>query len=142
MRLLLDVNVLISLLDSDHLHHGRAKDWLTAEATDGWASCPITQNGCIRIMSQPAYPNPLPTAAVIERLAAAASHPAHQFWPDDCSLLEPATARGDRIHGAKQVTDIYLLALAVKHAGGLATFDDSIALSAVPGATKRHLAVL
>jgi toxin-antitoxin system PIN domain toxin len=142
MRLLLDVNVLIALLDADHLHHGSAREWLGAHASDGWASCPITQNGCIRVMSQPAYPNPLPVAAVVERLAAAARHPEHEFWADDCSLLDPATARSDRIHGPKQVTDIYLLALAVRHSGRFATFDGAVALSAVPSATAAHVVVL
>lgn len=142
MRALLDVNVLIALLDSDHLHHARARDWLRAHATGGWASCPITENGCIRIMSQPAYPSPLPTPAVIERLAAAASHPLHEFWPDDYSLLDRATVHADRIHGPRQVTDLYLLALAVRHRGRFATFDAAIPVSAVPGAHTRHMAVI
>ena len=77
MRALLEVNVLIALLDSDHLHHGRAKAWLKENIKHGWASCPLTQNGCIRIMSQPAYPNALPAAAVAERLAAATATLAH-----------------------------------------------------------------
>ena len=63
MRALLDVNVLIALLDEDHVHHGRARAWLVDRHAAGWASCPLTQNGCIRIMSQPGYPNPLPTSA-------------------------------------------------------------------------------
>ena len=66
MRALLDVNVLIALLDSDHLHHGRARGWLKENIKHGWASCPLTQNGCIRIMSQTGYPNALPAAAVAE----------------------------------------------------------------------------
>jgi hypothetical protein len=90
-------------------------------------------------MSQAAYPNPLPVAAVIERLAGAARHPRHQFWPDDVSLLDAATAEGRRIHGPRQVTDVYLLTLAVKHKGCLATFDGTIPISAVPGAAGRHL---
>ena len=142
MRSLLDVNVLIAILDSDHVHHVRARDWFTRHVAQGWASCPITQNGCIRIMSQPAYPNPLPTAAIIDRLAAAARHPRHEFWPDDVSLLDGATADPTRIHGSKQVTDLYLLALSVQHKGRLATFDDRIPLSSIPGAGKKHLAVI
>src|SRR5262245_58857693 len=115
MRALLDVNVLVALLDSDHVQHARARAWFSEQARrGGWASCPITQNGCVRIMSLPAYPNPLPTTAVIERLAEAADHPSHEFWVDDCSLLDPKTVRAERVHGPKQVTDLYLLALAVK----------------------------
>ncbi len=142
MRALLDVNVLIALLDVDHVHHARARDWLTAHARAGWASCPITQNGCVRVMSQPAYPNPLPAAAVIARLSGAVRQPFHRFWPDDVSLLDPATADPSRIHGPRLVTDLYLLALAVKHGGRLATFDDAIPLDAVPGAGRKHLAVI
>ncbi len=142
MRALLDVNVLIAMLDADHVHHGRARDWFRGQARYGWASCPITQNGCVRIMSQPAYPKPLPIAAVIERLADAARNPRHRFWPDDVSLLDGETADGQRIHGSKQVTDLYLLALAMRHEGRLATFDGNIPISAIPGATSRHVVVL
>jgi uncharacterized protein len=142
MRALLDVNVLIALLDRDHLHHARARDWFRAQADAGWASCPITENGCIRVMSQPAYPNPLPASAVIERLSAAAGGPLHEFWADDCSLLDPQIARADRIHGPKQVTDMYLLALAVKHDGRFATFDTALSLSPIQGATEHHVVVL
>jgi len=142
MRALLDVNVLIALLDVDHVHHDRAREWLRDHARRGWASCPITQNGCVRIMSQPAYPNPIPAAAVIERLATATSHPRHEFWPDDVSLLDDRIVDGERVHGPRQVTDLYLLALAVHHGGRFATFDGGIPVSAVRGATGRHLVVV
>jgi predicted nucleic acid-binding protein len=66
MHALLDVNVLIALLDSDHVHHARARAWLKENIRHGWASCPLTQNGCIRIMSQPGYPNALPATAVAD----------------------------------------------------------------------------
>ena len=75
MRALLDVNVLIALLDAGHAHHARATEWLATELHYGWASCPLTQNGCLRIMSQPGYPSPLPVRAVAERLAQTAAHP-------------------------------------------------------------------
>ena len=142
MRALLDVNVLIALLDADHLHHARARDWLLAHAAKGWASCPITENGCVRIMSQATYPNTLPTAAVIERLAEATRSPAHRFWPDAVSLLDPCIVDGRRVLGPRQVTDLYLVALAVKNRGRLATFDSGIPLGVVAGATHRHLAVI
>jgi len=69
MRALLDVNVLIALLDAGHIHHELAQSWLESNIEPGWASCPLTQNGCIRILSQPNYPAPLPAAQVAERLA-------------------------------------------------------------------------
>jgi len=142
MRALLDVNVLIALLDIDHVHHGAAWTWLRAHADDGWASCPITQNGCIRIMSQPSYPNPLPSASVMQRLGRATRHPQHEFWPDDVSLLDTQIADPKRIHGPRQVTDLYLLALAVRHQGTLATFDGGIPLTAIAGARADHLSLI
>ena len=87
MRALLDVNVLIALLDADHLHHVRARDWLEANIATGWASCPITQNGCIRILSQPNYPNALKPSEVAERLREATEAVYHQFWVESPSLL-------------------------------------------------------
>lgn len=79
---------------------------------------------------------------MIERLAEATRNPVHEFWADDCSILDPATADRDRVHGAKQITDIYLLALAVAHGGRFVTFDGAIPVSAVPRATSSHLLVL
>ena len=142
MRALLDVNVLIALLDQAHPHHDIALAWLKSGIKHGWASCPITQNGCIRIMSQAAYPGARPAAQIIERLRAAMEHSAHEFWPDDASILDPRVVDATRVHGARQVTDTYLLALAVKHGGRLATFDSGIALSAVKGAQANHLVTL
>ncbi len=142
MRALLDVNVLIALLDADHASHSAARLWFEKHAKAGWASCPITQNGCIRIMSHPGYPNSLPVRAVVERLAEAASHELHEAWPDDVSLLDPAVADASRIHGPRQLTDLYLLALAVAHKGRLVTFDKAIPLEAARGAEKRNLVVL
>lgn len=142
MPALLDINLLIALLDVDHVHHTRARQWLVQNAEYGWASCPLTENGCVRIMSQPGYSNPFPTSAVIERLALAARHPTHQFWAADISLIDESIADRTRIHGPRQVTDLYLLALAVRHGGRLVTLDSSIALSAVRGAGPEHLVVI
>jgi toxin-antitoxin system PIN domain toxin len=139
MRALLDVNVLISLLDTDHSLHTRATEWFSARARDGWASCPITQNGCIRIMSHPGYPNALPVHAVVGRLAEACETEFHQFWPDDISLLDGNVGVSARIHGPRQITDVYLLALAVRHQGRFVTFDTSVAMEAVKGAQAKHL---
>ena len=139
-RALLDINVLVALLDLDHLHHARARSWLQREASSGWASCPLTQNGCVRIMSQPKYPNPLPPAEVIERLREATATSYHEFWPDDLSILDQSIVNHARIHGPKQVTDVYLLALAVKRAARFVTFDAAVPVSAVVAAKKAHFA--
>jgi len=142
MRALLDVNVLIAMLDTDHSLHERAREWFSQNAQSGWTSCPITQNGCVRIMSHPGYPNALPVRRVMERLREATRSPHHEFWPDDISLLEPRIADASRIHGPRQLTDLYLLALAVSRGGRFVTFDASVPLSAIKGAEKRHLVAL
>jgi toxin-antitoxin system PIN domain toxin len=142
VRALLDVNVLIALLDSDHASHDSAISWFSRHAREGWASCPITQNGSIRIMSNPGYPNPLPVQAVIERLAEACHQNIHEFWPDEVSLLDSDVVDSTRIHGPRQLTDIYLLALAVQHEGRLVTFDSGIPIAAVRKATTQNLLIL
>jgi toxin-antitoxin system PIN domain toxin len=142
MRALLDVNVLIALLDADHSLHGRATQWFGEHARAGWASCPITENGCARIMSHPGYPNALPVQAVMQRLAEARTGSHHEFWPDDISLLDPRVADCARIHGPRQITDVYLIALAVCRGGRFVTLDASVARDAVLGASKDHVLVL
>ncbi len=142
MRALLDVNVLIALLDSDHTLHTRAYSWFASEASKGWASCPITQNGCVRIMSSPGYPNALPVRSVIERLAAAAAAPQHEFWTDDVTVLDSKRVDSLKVHGPRQLTDVYLLALAVRHRGRFVTFDASVPRDAVIGVERRSMLVL
>jgi toxin-antitoxin system PIN domain toxin len=142
MRALLDVNVLIALLDSDHSLHVRATDWFREAAPEGWASCPITQNGCIRIMSHPGYPNAFPIRSVVQRLAAAARTEYHEFWPDDASILDSSLIDASRIHGPRQLTDVYLVALAVQHEARFVTFDTGIPLAAAIRAKTQHLVVL
>lgn len=139
MRALLDVNVLIALLDSDHSLHVPATTWFNANAHRGWASCPITQNGCVRVMSSPGYPGALPVRAVVERLGMASNSKLHEFWPDDVSLLDPTLLDPSRLHGPRQITDLYLLVLAVQHRGRFVTFDRLISTDAVKRATKGHL---
>lgn len=142
MRALLDVNVLIALLDTSHVSHQDAMSWLASSVHLGWASCPITQNGCARILSTSGYPNPRPIAEVVGRLREATATPAHAFWADDVSLLDPSRIDASRLHGARQLTDAYLLALAVHHDGRFVTFDRSVPVSAVVGAARQHLVVL
>jgi hypothetical protein len=142
MRALLDVNVLIALLDVDHVHHAPAHTWLGANIEAGWASCPLTQNGCIRILSQPAYPGALPAAAVAGRLATATATRWHRFWPDAISLLDEARIDRSRILSPRHITDVYLLALAVHHGGRFVTFDRGIPLAAVREAHAEHLVTI
>jgi uncharacterized protein len=142
VRALLDVNVLIALLDADHSLHLRARNWFAEHAAKGWASCPITQNGCMRIMSHPAYPSAVPVRAVAERLTQACETKLHEFWADEVSLLDERVADTSRVHGPRQLTDLYLLALAVHNRACLVTFDSSIAIDAIQGASSKHLVKL
>lgn len=142
MRALLDVNVMVALLDQGHLHHGAASAWMVRNAKSGWASCPLTQNGCLRILSLSSYPNAQPTAVVADRLGEAMNTPFHEFWPDAISLLEPDLLRWDRILTSRQITDTYLLALAASRNARLVTFDKGISIDAVATASKANLVVL
>lgn len=139
---LLDINVLLALLDSDHVDHSRAHGWLEDGIEDGWASCAITENGFVRIISQPRYPSPISPAEAIELLMRACDAGPHEFWACEVSLLDPRIVDRSRVHGPRQVTDAYLLALAVAHNGRFVTFDRSLAISSVTNATTDHLVVL
>lgn len=142
MRALLDINVLLALFDADHVDHARSREWLEAEIGHGWASCPITQNGFLRVISQPRYPSPIPIAQAVERLARAARSKHHAFWSCDLSLIDGQLIDPTRLYGHRQVTDAYLLALAVAHGGRVVTFDRSMSLDAVAGAGPANLVVL
>ena len=144
MRSILDVNVVIALLDPDHAFHERAHAWWAAHEQAGWASCPISENGVVRIVSHLSYsPSTHFTAGeLIARLRTFVEHTNHEFWPDEVSIRDAGAIVADRIHGGRQVTDLYLLALAVRHRGRLATFDQSIPISAVPAATPANLIVV
>jgi len=136
---LLDVNVLIALCDARHEHHELAARWFLANAAQGWASCPLTQNGAIRIMSSPAYPGARPVVQVLSQLQAMCAHAYHRFWPDAVSLVQAGTLNPAHLLGHRQLTDAYLLALAVHHRGCLVTLDGGVAIQMVRGATPVHL---
>lgn len=142
MVALFDVSFLIALIDPAHKFHRTAKAWTLENYASGWASCPLTQNGCTRIISQPGYPQPAPLQVAIQTLQTLCQSASHQFWPDDLSLLDATSFDHSKIHGHRQLTDLYLLALAVRHQGCFVTFDGAIPLSAVKGAKKQHLVVL
>jgi hypothetical protein len=129
-------------LDGDHVDHPRARQWLTDNAAAGWASCAITQAGFIRIVCQPRYPGAWSPSEAGGRLRAATSHTSHAYWACDVEPVHPDHLDLTRIHGPSQITDSYLLALAVAHAGRFVTFDQGIALSAVPQAEPHHLVTL
>jgi uncharacterized protein len=129
---LLDVNVLIALIDPAHVQHDRAHAWFAAKGHKAWSTCPLTENGVLRIVGHPRYPNsPGSPAAVAELLASFKHLPGHTFWPDDISLLNREHADAMRLLDSSHVSDSYLLALAHAHKGQLATFDQRIPTQAV-----------
>jgi toxin-antitoxin system PIN domain toxin len=140
---LLDVNVLIALIDPAHIHFNSAHEWFRSRRNQRWATCPITINGCIRILSRPGYVDriPAPSEAAL-LLRERCSLPDHEFWPDDISLLDESRFHLSKVGGPRQITDVYLLALAVARRGQLVTFDRTIPWRAVAGATQAHLKVL
>lgn len=142
MRALLDTSILIALLDASHIHHPLVTQWLPANASAGWASCPITLNGCVRILSQPSYPNRLPMSTVVGGLRRAMQSPLHEFWADDINTVTSDLIDWNYTIRPAQLTDAYLLALAVAHGGRLVTLDKGIALTCVQGASPSHLVSL
>ena len=142
MRALLDVNVLIALLDGGHVHHAAASSWLGANIHHGWASCPLTQNGCLRIMYADGYPRRQTVVAVADRLREATAADYHEFWPDEISVLDTSRFELTRWLSSRQITDAYLLALAVHRGGAFVTLDRKVDLQLVPAAEARHLIVI
>jgi toxin-antitoxin system PIN domain toxin len=136
-RFLLDVNVLIALIDPVHVQHDRAHEWFAAKGRDAWATCPLTENGVLRIVGHPRYPNsPGTPAAVAELMTVLLALGGHEFWPDDTTLFDTQRVNMTRLLDSKQVTDSYLLALACAHGGKLATFDRYVVTAAVTGGPK------
>lgn len=126
-RFLLDVNVLIALIDPAHVQHDRAHSWFAEKGHRAWATCPLTENGVLRIVGHPRYPNsPGSPAAVAELFTTFRRLPGHAFWPDDISLFDSEEFDAARLLDSAHVTDSYLLALARAHEGRLATFDKGI----------------
>jgi uncharacterized protein len=133
-RFLLDVNVLIALIDPLHTQHEEAHAWFGVSGHLGWASCPMTQNAVPRIVGHARYPNsPGGPGAVVAALTVLCHLPNHEFWPDDLSLLDAGRFDHGRLLDSGQITDSYLLALAVAHGGRLATFDRRLVADAVRG---------
>ena len=141
MTFLLDVNVLIALIDPAHIDHERAHGWFATTASQSWSTCPLTENGTLRILSSSRYPNsPRRPAVVADALKELQKIPGHVFWPDDISLFDPERLDLTRLMTTGQVTDSYLLALALAHDGKLATFDRRLIVNAVHnGAQGLHI---
>jgi uncharacterized protein len=139
---LLDVNVLVALFDSNHIHHDIAHEWFSEEGGIGWATCPLTENGFLRTANTGRKADFLPLPELVVYLAKVRSLEGHHFWLDDTTFANDELFDARAIHGRRQLTDIYLLGLAVTHGGRLVTFDRRIPLAAVTGARAEHLVVL
>lgn len=143
MTHLLDVNVLVALFDPQHIHHDAAHRWFSTARVTGWATCPITENGLVRVIANPAYPGRRTTVAdAADRLMRFTRSGHHSRWPADISVLDPDHVDVRHLTGHREITDAYLLALAVRHRGALATFDRSVRTISVPGFMPQHLVVL
>lgn len=121
---LLDLNILTALLWPTHEHHEVAHRWFRGRADAPWATCSLTQLGFVRIISNPAFSrdalSPMEALALLgENLA----HPAHEFWTDNLQVPQAVKGMEGRLRGCKQLTDAYLLAVAHRRKGVLATFD-------------------
>ena len=132
----------MALLDAVHPNHARASNWFNVNGVYGWLTCPLTQNGCVRILSQPKYPGTFSVAEAMAALRDATASQHHRFIPDDISLLDDARVDPQRMLGHRQITDVYLLALAVAHDARLVTLDRRIPLGAVRGGDENHLVVI
>lgn len=131
---LLDVNVLIALVDPNHVQHETAHTWFQATGRKGFATCPITENGLLRIVGHPRYPNgPGTPAAVAATLGALRALPGHHFWPDSISLVDAEYVNAELLSSHTQTTDTYLLALAKANGGQLASMDSRLVTAAIAG---------
>ena len=140
---LLDVNVLVALFDAEHVHHEVAHDWLADNRRFGWATCPLTENGFVRVVSNPVRRGELLSVAgttqMLRRFCASGHH---EFWPDDVSVRDEPLFVLSAARSHRHLTDMYLLAMAVKKRGRLVTFDQNVPVGAVKGVRRDSVVVL
>ena len=139
MVALLDVNALVALVDSEHVGYEAMHQWFAQNASQGWATCPLTENGMVRVLSQPSYPSGQRTPAEVIRVLSAlksAYAGVYQFWSDDVSISDDALFAPEFIISTRQVTDAYLLGLASRHKGAVVSFDKSMPWQAVRNGTR------
>lgn len=128
---LLDVNALIALFDAGHANHGAAHRWFGIEKRKGWRTCPITENGLLRILSNPNYQGgPLAIGELATKLENSKAGGDHAFWPDSFSMSEWISKSGLSVASSK-MTDAYLLKLAAEQGGTMATFDLRITIGLI-----------
>jgi toxin-antitoxin system PIN domain toxin len=124
---LLDVNVLVALMWPAHEAHARVQQWFGRSSREGWATCPFTQAGFVRIVTNPAFsPDFVTPQEAVKSLEAHLKNPSHRFWPDELGFAQAAQPFAHRLTGHQQVTDAYLLGLAIHKRGKLATMDRTV----------------
>ena len=140
---LLDVNMLVALFDPDHVHHDLAHDWFEDHREQGWATCPVTENGFVRVVSHPKYPGGAEQVeSLVNRLRTFCASRHHHFWQDGVSLTDPAIFNAAFVRGHNQLTDLYLLGLAKKMGGVLVSFDRAIPWKGIVGGDASLLEVI
>ena len=140
---LLDVNVLIAMAWPTHRDHQKAHEWLARHARDGWATCPLTQTSFVRILSNPAFSaNALTPTDALTLLQANLAHPAHRFWVDEIGMIDSLKPFAQKLVGHQQVTDAYLLGLAIHKRGKLATMDRAVRTLLPDKSPERDFVVL
>jgi hypothetical protein len=141
MAILLDANVLLALAWPLHPHHRASTQWFAAKKPQGWATCPLTECGFVRLCSNPKIiPGPAKISSVIASLERITADPRHVFWNDDFQLSDTRFVHRGRLQGHRQITDAYLAGLCLKNNGFLATFDQGIT-SLLP-ANEQHRIIL
>jgi hypothetical protein len=142
-ELLLDVNLLVALFDPDHVHHDLAHDWFEDNRPRGWATCPITENGFVRVVSNPTYAGGSERPDVlVEMLRRLGKTKHHHFLSDAVSVTDPTIFHAGFLAGHRQLTDVYLLGMAKTMSARLATFDRSIPWKAIVGGGPELLEVI
>lgn len=140
---LLDVNVLVALFDPDHVHHELAHDWFALNRTAGWATCPATENGFLRVLSAPAYGSAISRPGeLVLRLQRFCASGYHHFWADAISLRDETIFNSSFATSYRHLPDLYLLGLAAKMGGRLASFDQRIPVRAIVGGRQDLLQVI
>lgn len=139
---LLDVNVLVALFQPEHVHHDLAHGWFAEHRHAGWATCPITETGVVRVLANPRVQTGIAVGAVVERLRRLQSDKAHQWWDANVSIADGQMFRWNAVQGHRQVTDVYLAGLAHSRGGKLVTFDGAVLWSAIAGAKPSLVEVL
>lgn len=136
---LLDVNVLLAWLWPAHQAHHSASLWMQKHRQEPWATCPITEMGFLRIVTNRAFSPHAPAwAEAVQMLRRHSAGSQHCFWPDSLTLVELDRNFGGQIKGPNLITDAYLLLLAMHHRGRMATFDYRMEALAPEGSAARE----